>query len=52
MRSQPGNPYDGHTLADALQQVETLTGQRPSLAVVDRGYRGVDRHGIGTLLEG
>ncbi|QET91485.1 IS5 family transposase [Roseomonas mucosa] len=39
MRSQPGNPYDGHTLADALQQVETLTGQRPSLAVVDRGYR-------------
>ena len=43
MRSQPGNPYDGHTLADALQQVETLTGQRPSLAVVDRGYRG---HGV------
>ena len=43
MRSMPGNPYDGHTLADALQQVETLTGQRPSLAVVDRGYRG---HGV------
>lgn len=43
MRSMPGNPYDGHTLVDALQQVETLTGQRPSLAVVDRGYRG---HGV------
>jgi IS5 family transposase len=40
MRSMPGNPYDGHTLADALQQVETLTDQRPSLAVADRGYRG------------
>ncbi|WP_353408373.1 IS5 family transposase [Roseomonas mucosa] len=40
MRSMPGNPYDGHTLADALQQVETLTGSCPSLAVVDRGYRG------------
>lgn len=40
MRSMPGNPYDGHTLVDALQQVEILTDQRPTLAVVDRGYRG------------
>jgi IS5 family transposase len=44
MRSTPGNPYDGHTLADALQQVETLTGCQPALAGVDRGYRG---HGVG-----
>jgi IS5 family transposase len=43
MRAMPGNPYDGHTLGEALQQVETLTDQRPSLAVVDRGYRG---HGV------
>jgi IS5 family transposase len=43
MRSLPGNPYDGHTLPDALQQVETLTGCQPALAVVDRGYRG---HGV------
>ena len=50
MRSQPGNPYDGHTLADALQQVETLTGQRPSLAVVDRGYRGHGMTGIKVLV--
>jgi len=34
----PGNPYNGHTLVDALEQVETLTDRRPSLAVVDRGY--------------
>ncbi len=40
MRSMPGNPHDGHTLADALQQLETLTGYPPGLAVVDRGYRG------------
>jgi len=40
MRSLPGNPYDGHTLAAALEQVEILTDQRPRLAVVDRGYRG------------
>ena len=43
MRSLPGNPYDGHTLAEALEQVEILTDQRPRLAVVDRGYKG---HGV------
>ena len=43
MRSFAGNPYDGHTLREALEQVTILTDQRPDLAVVDRGYRG---HGI------
>jgi IS5 family transposase len=40
MRSFPGNPYDGHTLRQALEQVAILTDQRPDLTVVDRGYRG------------
>jgi IS5 family transposase len=40
MRSFPGNPYDGHSLKAALEQVAILTDQRPDLAVVDRGYRG------------
>jgi transposase, IS5 family len=40
MRSMPGNPYDGHTLREALEQVEILTGTRPKRAFVDRGYRG------------
>jgi len=40
MRSLAGNPYDGHTLKEALEQVEILTDQRPDPAVVDRGYRG------------
>ncbi len=52
MRSMPGNPYDGHTLPDALQQVETLTGQLPTLAVVDRGYRGHGAHGTTVLVSG
>ena len=52
MRSTPGNPYDGHTLSDALQQVETLTDQRPSLAVVDRGYRGHRVGGTTVLISG
>ncbi|MCE8510853.1 IS5 family transposase [Ruegeria pomeroyi] len=43
MRAMHGNPYDGHTLAEALEQVEILTVMRPDLAVVDRGYRG---HGV------
>jgi len=40
MRSMPGNPYDGHTLREALEQVEILTEIRPKRAFVDRGYRG------------
>ena len=43
IRALSGNPYDGHTLAEALEQVETLTDQRPEMAFVDRGYRG---HGV------
>jgi hypothetical protein len=30
MRSLPGNPYDGHTLAEALEQVEILTDRAPA----------------------
>jgi IS5 family transposase len=43
MRALPGNPYDGHTLHEALEQVEILTDRRPDMAFVDRGYRG---HGV------
>mgnify|MGYP001169815332 FL=1 len=44
-RSFPGNPYDGHILAEQLEQVTILTedtGARPKLVVVDLGLRGVD----------
>ena len=40
-----GNPYDGHTLAEQLEQTTTLLqdiGVTPSVAVVDLGFRGVD----------
>jgi len=40
MRSYPGNPYDGHTLDDMLQQAETITGVEIKTAAVDLGYRG------------
>ena len=52
MRSFPGNPYDGHTLRTALEQVEILTDQRPDLAVVDRGYRGHGEDRTRVLISG
>ena len=45
-RSFPGNPYDGHTLAAQLEQTNTLLqdiGVKPTTAIVDLGYRGVDQ---------
>ncbi len=36
----PGNPYDGHTLTKALEQVRRMTGSVIEEALVDRGYRG------------
>ncbi len=41
-RALPGNPYDGHTLAAQIAQVERLTGIGVERAYVDRGYRGHD----------
>jgi len=35
-----GNPYDGHTLKDALAQAEQRAGWRPEHAYCDKGYRG------------
>lgn len=54
MRSMPGNPYDGHTLAQTLEQVGILTGTdcKPKTAVVDRGYRGVQIKGVRILMSG
>jgi IS5 family transposase len=35
-----GNPFDGHTLAPVLTELEQFTGVTPQRAHVDRGYRG------------
>jgi len=42
IKALPGNPYDGHTLKEALDQVEKITGVRPENGYVDLGYR---KHG-------
>ena len=44
-RSFAGNPFDGHTLSNQLEQTTNLLqdiGVKPHTAVVDLGYRGVD----------
>jgi IS5 family transposase len=44
-RAFAGNPYDGHTLAEQIEQTTTLLqdiGVKPTTAIVDLGYRGVD----------
>jgi len=43
MFAEHGNPYDGHTLSKALDQVKQITGKTVERCFVDRGYRG---HGI------
>lgn len=45
-RSMSGNPYDGHTLAEALEQAAILSDVQPEIAIVDRGYRGVALDGV------
>ena len=48
VRSFPGNPNDGHTRAEQLEQANTLLqdiGVKPAIAVVDLGFRGVDAAG-------
>lgn len=40
MQAIHGNPFDGHTLSQALEQVERVTSQKPERCYVDRGYRG------------
>src|SRR5262245_61103664 len=41
-QSLPGNPYDGHTLHDAIEGAQRLTGLHIERAYVDKGYRGHD----------
>jgi IS5 family transposase len=38
-RALPGNPYDGHTLAETMAHAETISGVPARHVHVDKGYR-------------
>ena len=45
-RSFPGNPYDGHTVHEQIEQSAILMqglGLKPEVVYADLGYRGVDK---------
>jgi IS5 family transposase len=44
------NPFDGHTLKDALDQATRLTGWRPGHAYCDGGYKGTPKELDGTAV--
>jgi IS5 family transposase len=39
-KALPGNPYDGHTLATVIPEMEAQLGANLTRIVADRGYRG------------
>jgi IS5 family transposase len=50
--SFPGNPYDGNTLAEQLEQTTILTDTPVKTALVDMGYRGREVDGVRVLHRG
>lgn len=39
-KALPGNPYDGHTLATVIPDIEAMTGATIARVIADAGYRG------------
>ena len=48
----PGNPWDGHTLAETLEQVGILANRQPKTAIVDKGYQGIEIPSVRILRSG
>lgn len=40
VKALPGNPYDGHTLASVIPEMEALIGNTIERILADKGYRG------------
>jgi len=52
IRAMPGNPYDGHTLDEAIEQAEILSGTRAHTVFVDKGYRSACPAGVRVFMSG
>ena len=50
MQAKDGNPYDGHTLKEALEQAVQITGITPGNAYCDKGYKGAPKELNGTTV--
>jgi IS5 family transposase len=51
-RSMPGNPFDGHTLEETIEQLTVLTNHKPKTVIVDRGYKGAQLPDVQILRSG
>src|SRR5436190_6289516 len=40
VKALPGNPYDGHTLATVIPDIEAIAGNTITRILADKGYRG------------
>jgi IS5 family transposase len=40
VKALPGNPYDGHTLATVIPDMEELVGSTITRILADKGYSG------------
>src|SRR3954453_7006173 len=49
VKALPGNPYDGHTLATVIPEMEAQIGTSLSRIVADRGYRGSGWNWVGVV---
>ena len=52
MGAMPGNSWEGHTLAETLEQLSILADAKPKMAVVDKGYLNVKLDGVCILRSG
>jgi IS5 family transposase len=52
VRAVHGNPYDGHTLKEALKRAEINSAQEIDTAYVDKGYRGHSVEGKKIFISG
>lgn len=52
IRSMPGNPWDGDTLEETVEQASILMDRMPKTVIVDRGYQGIKVEGVQILRSG
>jgi IS5 family transposase len=51
-KALPGNPYDGHTLATVIPEIETQIGVNLSRIIADRGHNAPPEHRLKVYISG